>query len=103
MDSNALKLAATTIARNAISAALGGIGVWASSKGLDTELALLVGAAAAFLVNVLWGIGERLLRKWKTTAALDVSTVAQLDKAVAETPMLTRLVEATQVPMAEKK
>jgi|SRR6185503_8158268 len=106
MDKAAIKIALTTIARQALSALAGGLSVWTSKRGLDLggEFALLAGAVAIFVVNTLWGIGERLLQKWKTNAARLADpnmTHKELDAVASEVPKTQRILEALTEPKTE--
>ena len=103
IDVGAIKTILTTIVRQLLSAGVGGVIVWASKRGFDLsgDYAIVIGASAVFLVNVAWAAGERLLRRWKLTEALNLpsgSTHADLDAIEKSVPVTTRITEAIKVP-----
>ena len=103
LDGNAVKAALTTILRHVLSVATGGLTVWLSQKGFDVggEVALIVGALAAFLANTGWAIGTMLVRKWKLSLALNLdstATHADLNALAATVPKSTQIFQALTPP-----
>src|SRR5690242_2336152 len=98
IDTNAIKTILTTLLRQLISAGAGAATIWASKRGLDLsgDYTLLFGGIAVFVVNLLWSIGTRLLKKWEVTMGLQLepgTTHAELHEAAKEIPVLTRISE----------
>lgn len=89
------------ILRRLISQALGGVTVYLVKSGAATagQIEIILAALAGVAIDILWTVGERLLRRWKVERALTLPQGATYEhlKAVADaTPLLVKLKEAIQ-------
>lgn len=95
------------ITRSLLQTAFGGAAGWLVARGTVTngQLELLFAVMAGVVVNLIWTVADRLIKRWHLETALQLRAGADLStlQAISDaTPLGVKLAEAVAGKGAEK-